>query len=94
MNKKFLICFLCLFAAASFGHPEKLGKLNEIVNPFMIRVDRDKAYISDQYYVLFYSLSNLKLLKKVGGKGEGPANFLAYPYIRVRIIAKGTYICT
>jgi hypothetical protein len=83
MNKKFLICFFCLFALADFEHPEKLGKLNEILNPFMIRVDSDNAYISDQYYVFFYSLKDLKLLSKVGGKGEGPANFLVYPKIRV-----------
>lgn len=83
MNKKFLICFLCLFSVAGIGYPERIGKLNEILNPFMIRVDSDNIYISDQYYVFFYSLNDLKLLSKVGGKGEGPANFMAYPKINV-----------
>lgn len=83
MNRKILICILFLFALASYGHSEKIGELDEILNPSVIRVDSDNAYISDQYYVLFYSINNLKLLSKVGGKGEGPGNFTAYPKITV-----------
>jgi hypothetical protein len=48
-----------------------------------MKASSDIIYISDQYYVFCYETANLKLSKKLGGKGEGPGNFWMPPSIKV-----------
>jgi len=64
----------------------KLASFPDVLNPVMIAIDDGKLYISDQYSILSYSMSDYKLIDKIGSKGEGPGEFMSPP--RMKILKK------
>jgi hypothetical protein len=50
--------------------------LPDVENPGTMYVDSENMYIGEKTSIYIYSLSNFKLLKKFGKKGEGPGEFL------------------
>ncbi len=72
MNKNIIIaiigfCFFFLPAGA-----KEHGTLPEIMKPEMIRVSGNELFVVQGAQVFNYSLKNLKLLRTIGRKGEGP----------------------
>jgi hypothetical protein len=49
-----------------------VATLDELIYPRRIIVDHNRIYISDYPYIYIYSGTDLKLLKKFGGQGQGP----------------------
>jgi hypothetical protein len=83
MLKRILISVLiiCFFSGLMFS--EKMGDIDDIFKPFIMRVDSNTLYISDQYFVYFFSTNDLKLINKIGGKGEGPGFFRTEPRLKI-----------
>ncbi len=88
MNNK-LVILIFISIVFSFvikaEKPVKDGEphvLKELLKPRLMRVGPKNIYLSDQYFVLYYSRDNLTLTKKVGGKGEGPGQFRSKPSFR------------
>lgn len=82
MKKKKIFCFLML--TASFINAAKLASFPEVLKPIQIAIDDSAIYIADQNQVMVYSLENYKLLRTIGGKGEGPGEFLTSPKIKIQ----------
>ena len=81
INRFVLVLFsLVIFQA---GYAEKLVTFYEIMKPVQIAVDEDYIYISDQYKVSVYARKGFKLIRKIGRKGEGPAEFQTQPLINI-----------
>ena len=78
----FVVLIVIFFSSQVFS--KKIGNLNGVLKPFMLRAGVEKLFISDQHSVSFYSIDSLKLLKTIGGKGEGPGQFMEEPYIKVQ----------
>ena len=81
MVKKFLFCFL-LFVVGSM-HAAKVASFPDIFKPVQMVIDDGTLYISDQNSILIYSMENFKLLRKIGGKGNGPGEFQRTPMVKV-----------
>ncbi len=77
----FIVFGFLLLNALVFA--KRIGVVEEILNPNFLRVSHDTLFISDQYYVNFYSIERLNLLGKTGGKGEGPKEYQFQPAVRV-----------
>lgn len=54
---------------------EQSVTLPDLKRPSLMEADEDHLYIVDDHNVLIYSLKDFKLVKKFGGKGEGPQEF-------------------
>jgi hypothetical protein len=63
-----VICSIYMWA-------EKAGPVEEIENPVRIVVDDSQLYVIDGTAIAIFSLKDLKLLKKIGEKDEGPVEF-------------------
>lgn len=87
MNRKNLIrsfysiSLILLISSCIFA--EKLAVLPEVLQPFKMSVDGNRLYITERETVYLYSMENFKLLKKFGGKGEGPGEFRKPPRVRI-----------
>lgn len=77
----FSLLFFCF--AGWFVYPEKIGEVKDILKPFMVEVDDNTLYVTDQYSILLYSMDDLKLTGKISGKGEGPGYFSSYPKLKI-----------
>lgn len=55
----------------------------DLMRPHAICVDENRVYISDMRTILIYSIKDFTLLAKFGKKGEGPGEFMGWPFIRV-----------
>lgn len=53
----------------------KLGTLEGVFKPQMIKVYGDELFVVEGHTILIYSLKDLSLKKKIGKKGEGPGEF-------------------
>ena len=77
-----MICSLvCLVLFSITSYPEVLTSFPDMLRPIELRMDGGYLYISDQYSVFVYDMKTLKLVKKLGNKGEGPQEFKTYPKI-------------
>ncbi|MDQ1354022.1 MAG: hypothetical protein QG657_4331, partial [Acidobacteriota bacterium] len=56
-------------------HAVKLGSLPDVQKPLRFTIDGDLLYIPDQNSLFVYSLKDFKVKQKIGGKGDGPAEF-------------------
>jgi len=83
MRIHYIIPMLLLCLLNGEAYAKKVGDLVDILNPFSIKVSQDIIYISDQYFIYYYSNDKLELLKKIGGKGEGPGEFSVYPSVKI-----------
>ena len=57
--------------------------LNDLYNPQYIVVDKKFLLIEDNLKIRMYSAENIKLIKTIGRKGEGPGEFIGYPYPQI-----------
>lgn len=62
---------------------ERMAVLPDILKPEAIAVDCKNIYITDQHGAFIYSLSDFKLLGKIGRKGEGPSEFPHTPLMQI-----------
>jgi len=76
--KNFFILLLFV-AMLQVGFAKKVTVLPDIMNPENFIVDGDKFFISQEANIFIYNLSDFKLLKKIGKKGEGPQEFKINP---------------
>jgi len=83
MLKKFFLSVFIIYIISVPLFPEKVGKLSEVLNPYMMRVDSNILFISDQFFIYFYSINDLKMINRIGGKGEGPGLFQTEPNLKI-----------
>jgi hypothetical protein len=62
-------------------YPEVITNFPDMGKPYELRMDGEYIYITDQYTVFVYDAKTVKLVKKLGNKGEGPEEFKSYPKI-------------
>jgi len=89
-----LIIVLLLFLLLGLGgflYPGKVVVLDEVVNPFIMKVDDNQLYISDGAAIHIYSLKDYSLKKKFGRKGEGPREFKVEPTINMGSVIIDVY---
>ncbi len=69
-----LVIFIVLFTSLAF--PKLIGTLPDVLKPQMLVVKGDKFFISEGTKFSIFSLSDQKLLKTFGKKGEGPGELI------------------
>ena len=82
--KKMKILIIIL-SIASFIGAEKVVELPDLVNPKTIAVEGNQMYITELDSIFLYSLTDFKLQKKFGGRGEGPGEFRVNPVRNITI---------
>lgn len=82
MRKKVIFCIIML--VSGYIYAAKLGSIPDIFKPIQIALDDTAIYISDQNKIRVYSLKDFKLLRTIGGYGEGPGEFLYGPKIKIQ----------
>jgi hypothetical protein len=78
-TKKIMIVAILLFFT-SYVWAENAGVLSDLVNPKTITIEGNQMYITELDTIFLYSLKDLKLQKKFGGKGDGPGEFRTNPF--------------
>jgi hypothetical protein len=80
--KRSLMPIVCLILAlqARAGSPVGQNTLTGVFMPEMITIAGDTLYVVEGPEVLAYSLKDRGLLRKIGGRGEGPGEFRAADY--------------
>jgi len=69
--------FILLFSVSVFG--EKLGTLEEVVRPQMMKIFDNELFVVQKHNIFIYSVPDLALKKKLGKEGEGPGEFKVRP---------------
>ena len=82
MRKKIFFCILMI--VSGYIYAAKLVSFPDIFKPIQIALDDTAIYISDQNKIRVYSLKDFKLLRTIGGYGEGPEEFLSAPKIKIQ----------
>ncbi|MCP5104286.1 MAG: hypothetical protein GY950_12940 [bacterium] len=67
---------IIMLLAATVVMATKTIPLPDLLKPRLIRVDDSRIYITDDANVYIYSLSDFRLMKKFGKRGEGPQEFM------------------
>jgi hypothetical protein len=75
MRVRTLILLLCLYNLSIYADSKSII-LPELVNPDSIAVDQNRLFITEGTSILIFDLTNLKLIKKFGKRGEGPKEFM------------------
>jgi len=86
MTKKCILgifSVLSIFFLTDLVFAKKLAILNEVLIPSHMTIEGNHIYIREKKTVSIYSLDSFKLLKKIGGKGEGPGEFRSTPSLRI-----------
>ncbi len=76
--KKIIILFVMFFIITFLNtalYSQKTAELPELAKPEMMTVDGNKLYVLDGVEVYIYSMTDYKLLAKLGKKGDGPGEF-------------------
>lgn len=82
MRKVLIISFFMAFLFSQIGLAEKVADLPDIMKPTDSMLVHDgRLYLTEDATVFIYSLSDYKLIKKFGKKGEGPQEFKHTPEI-------------
>ena len=76
LSALFLVLRFSLFAG-------RLAILPGIMEPYSIAVDEKHVYIGEESSVSIYTLTDFKLVKKFGSRGEGPMEFKSIPFLEV-----------
>lgn len=81
--KKTITLFITLFLATLFlNSATKVIPLQGLNKPEQqVAVDNDRMYVIEGTTIYIYSLSDFKLIKKFGKRGEGPQEFMTSPYM-------------
>lgn len=78
--KTFLIIALLLLMV-SLGFSKNLGVIPEVLKPENIEVDGNEIFVVEGATIFIFSTENLKLIKKIGKKGEGPGELKVTPFL-------------
>jgi len=70
---------LLFLAFSSFIHSERIGVLEGVLKPQMIKVDGGELFVAEGQYIFVYSLPRLKMKFRIGKDGEGPGEFKLDP---------------
>ena len=90
--QKIILITITLFVfGLNFNYGKKIGTITDVVNPFLLTIDKKKVYIVDGYQIYIYSLLDLSLLKKFGKKGDGPEEFKVVPQINMGNVLLDVY---
>lgn len=75
--KVFLTIALCFYTVFLVVADQKSREiyLNESMKPLFVAVNDTYCFIGERFAVFQYSLKDFKLIKKFGGKGQGPGEF-------------------
>lgn len=68
------LCF-CTASLAFADHKSGVFYLEESMKPLFIAVNDTYCFIGERFSIFQYSLKDFKLIKKFGGKGQGPGEF-------------------
>lgn len=71
------ILLLLLLLVPVFG--ERIGTIEEVMKPQMIKVQDDELFVVEGHQIFIYSLPRLTLKKRIGKDGEGPGEFKLDP---------------
>jgi hypothetical protein len=82
INVFLMVLFLMVFAGQARLFSKKLAVLPELMKPQYLSTTKTHVYITDRWFIQVYSLDTMKLIKKTGGKGEGPGQFKLRPMIK------------
>ena len=72
-----LFLFLCLTPQSHT--PQRLGTLEEVLQPQLIKVHGQELFAVEDHEIFIYSLPDLKLKQKISRAGEGPGEFTLDP---------------
>ncbi|MCP5108369.1 MAG: hypothetical protein GY950_33590 [bacterium] len=70
---------MLLFFVSSIAFSAKLGTLNDVLKPEMIRVSENQFFVVQGAKIFNYSLPDLKLIRTIGKRGEGPGELITSP---------------
>jgi len=62
---------------------EKIAEFDDIYKPRQIEISGDDLYVVDGDTIKLFSIKELKFIKQIGKKGEGPGEFKFWPRISV-----------
>jgi hypothetical protein len=79
MKNCMLLLSLLLFLTAFPVMGERIGSIDEVLKPQMIRVDEGELLVVEKHHIFIYSLPDLKLKNRIGKEGEGPGEFQPDP---------------
>jgi len=71
-----MILFILFFGLVYTAFAEKVTTFPELMRPTRIMVDGNRLFVVEFPHILLYSLTDYKLIKKIGKRGEGPKEFL------------------
>lgn len=75
MKKKHFVVLFMLFSVLLIG--SKKIPLTGSLPPELMTVDQNQLYVSSGTNISIYSLPDVKLIKNLGRKGEGPGEFIS-----------------
>jgi hypothetical protein len=78
MNKKILILInmvFIIFGNLIYSQASSIIDLEELENPRYVTADKNILLIEDNSKVKMFAMKDFRLIKTIGGKGEGPAEF-------------------
>lgn len=65
-----------LLGLVSISFAEKVATFSQFMRPDRIMVDNNRIFIVEFPYIHIYSLDDYKIINKIGGRGEGPKEFM------------------
>jgi hypothetical protein len=82
MKRGIFLLVLVLMVRGAFS--EKLAELAHIIKPETIAADGQFVYITDEEAIHQFSGEDMKYIRQIGRKGQGPGEFPGYPRIKLR----------
>ncbi len=78
-KKRWWLVLMLLFGSCLLM-ADKVVELADIKKPSQVLIGQNNFYITEEAYIYIYSLKDFRLIKKIGGAGEGPKNFKLNPF--------------
>ena len=76
------VIFFILLSLVVLNIPaKKIAEFDDIYKPRQIEISGDDLYVVDGETIKLFSFKELKLIKQIGKKGEGPGEFKFWPRI-------------
>ncbi|NIM12776.1 MAG: hypothetical protein GTO45_11780 [Candidatus Aminicenantes bacterium] len=87
MKRSIFVLFLTVCIGIGAGlvsaAQAKVVDLPGLLRPLTVTADKSQIYITEEAAIYIYSLTNFRLIKKFGRKGEGPEEFKTIPNLPV-----------
>jgi len=80
MKKRFFWILMIVLLVSHAVSAEMIGELSGVLKPESIQVSGNELYVVEGGSFLVYSLTDLKLTRKFGKKGEGPGELKVFPF--------------